>query len=165
MKTAALSLLAALAALGQAQNCPTGNGVGIIVARASTENPGTGIIGAVADDVVAAVPGSTITAVDYPATLQNYQQSEAQGVAAMTQLVNNFSQNCPGSKMVLMGYSQVGSRPARTHHNQRFGMPPTPNPGEPSAVLTTRTGCAGRTGRCLRNQLAGIHAYESRQLG
>ncbi|KAH6656132.1 cutinase [Truncatella angustata] len=92
--------------MGHAQQCPTGSGIGMIVARASTEAPGTGIIGGVADDVASQIPGSTITSVDYPATLQNYQSSEAQGVAAMTQLVRNFTTNCPGAKMVLMGYSQ-----------------------------------------------------------
>jgi acetylxylan esterase len=95
------------ASTAQDVKCPTGNGVGIIVARASTERPGPGIIGAIADDVVAQVPGSIITAVNYPATLQNYQSSEGQGVAEMTRLVQQFNINCAGSKMVLMGYSQV----------------------------------------------------------
>jgi acetylxylan esterase len=107
MKTTTLSLFASLVALGQAQTCPTGNGVGMIVARASTEAPGTGIIGSVANDVQKQIPGSTITSVDYPATLTNYQSSEGQGVAAMTALVQNFTAACPGAKMVLMGYSQV----------------------------------------------------------
>ncbi|KAF3023552.1 hypothetical protein E8E14_010280 [Neopestalotiopsis sp. 37M] len=105
--TTTFSLVAAYwSSLGHAQDCPTGSGVGMIVARASTEAPGTGIIGGVADDVAAQLPGSTITAVDYPATLQNYQSSEGQGVAAMAQLVQNFTASCPGAKMVLMGYSQ-----------------------------------------------------------
>jgi acetylxylan esterase len=106
MKSYVISLFASLAATGLAQ-CPTGAGVGMIVARASTEAPGTGIIGAVAGNVSAQIPGSTITAVDYPATLDNYQSSEALGVAAMTKLVQNFTVSCPGSKLVLMGYSQV----------------------------------------------------------
>lgn len=107
MKFTTSSSLALLWSLGQAQQCPTGSGVGMIVARASTEAPGTGIIGSVADDVAAQMPGSTITAVDYPATLENYQSSEGTGVAAMTKLVQNFTTSCPESKMVLMGYSQV----------------------------------------------------------
>ncbi|KAK6199867.1 hypothetical protein LQW54_009775 [Pestalotiopsis sp. IQ-011] len=106
MKFTTSSSLALLWSLGQAQQCPTGSGVGMIVARASTEAPGTGIIGSVADDVAAQMPGSTITAVDYPATLENYQSSEGTGVAAMTELVQNFTTSCPESKMVLMGYSQ-----------------------------------------------------------
>jgi acetylxylan esterase len=110
MKPEILVSLATFYALSDAQQCPTGSGVGMIVARASTEAPGTGIIGSVADDVAKQVPGSTITAVEYPATLQNYQSSEEQGVAAMTQLVQNFTTSCPGAKMVLMGYSQVSPR-------------------------------------------------------
>ncbi|KAI1849536.1 hypothetical protein JX265_013651 [Neoarthrinium moseri] len=106
MRTSTTTIIALLMAKSQAQQCPTGSGVGMIVARASTEAPGTGIIGAVADDVAVQIPGSTITAVDYPATLQNYQSSEGQGVAAMTQLVQNFTASCPDAKMVLMGYSQ-----------------------------------------------------------
>jgi acetylxylan esterase len=107
--TRSQALVSLLALVASAQNieCPTGNGVGIIVARASTERPGTGIIGAVADDVASQIPGSTITAVDYPATLQNYQASEAEGVAEMTRLIQEFNANCAGSQMVLMGYSQV----------------------------------------------------------
>ena len=85
--------------------CATG--VHMIVARASTERPGGGIIQAVADGVESQVPGSDSVAVDYPATLQNYQNSEAQGVAAMTQLIQEYAAACPGSPMVLMGYSQV----------------------------------------------------------
>lgn len=107
MKFYTISSLASLFAFGHAQQCPTGSGVGMIVARASTEAPGTGVIGSVANDVAKQIPGSTITAVDYPATLENYTTSEGQGVAAMTVLVQNFTTSCPGAKMVLMGYSQV----------------------------------------------------------
>ena len=85
-------------------------GVHIIVARASGEKPGTGIIGAVANNTMAQIPGSSITAVDYPATLGNYTTSEPLGTIAMTKLIEEYSAECPNSKMVLMGYSQV-SRP------------------------------------------------------
>jgi acetylxylan esterase len=87
----------------------------MIVARASTESPGTGVIGQVAQQVAQQMPGSDIVAVDYPATLSNYQQSESQGVAAMTKLVMDYASACPSSKMVLMGYSQV--RPSRREHH------------------------------------------------
>jgi acetylxylan esterase len=60
--------------------------VHIIVARASGEAPGEGIIGAVSEDVQARVAGSDAESVDYPATLANYQSSEAAGVAEMTRL-------------------------------------------------------------------------------
>ncbi|KAF8857686.1 cutinase [Acephala macrosclerotiorum] len=78
----------------------------MIVARASTEQPGQGIIGAVATQVQQQVPGSDSEAVDYPATLTDYLNSEASGVAAMTKLVENYAARCPNSKMALLGYSQ-----------------------------------------------------------
>jgi len=90
--------------IGTRQSCASG--VHVIVARASTEAPGQGIIGAVADEIVERIPGSDSVAVVYPATLTNYLSSESQGVAAMTKLIENYVADCPDSKIVLMGYSQ-----------------------------------------------------------
>ncbi|GAA5999835.1 hypothetical protein JCM10207_005932 [Rhodosporidiobolus poonsookiae] len=78
----------------------------MVVARASTEPPGEGIIGAVADDVKQQVDGAESVAVDYPATLSNYFASEAEGVDEMTKLVEASAKNCPNSKIALLGYSQ-----------------------------------------------------------
>ncbi|KAM3077181.1 hypothetical protein ACMFMF_005093 [Clarireedia jacksonii] len=86
-------------------NCTT-SGVHMIIARASTEAPGEGIIGAVATMVKQAIPGSDSEAVDYPATLTQYQSSEQSGVAAMTKLVQDYTARCPDSKIAVMGYSQ-----------------------------------------------------------
>lgn len=86
--------------------CVTGDAVHMIIARASLEAPGTGIIGQVATQVQQQLPGSDLESVDYPATLDNYPQSEAAGVAAMTTLVTQYAARCPTSKLVLMGYSQ-----------------------------------------------------------
>jgi acetylxylan esterase len=58
--------------------------VHIIVARASNEIQGEGIVGSVASAVVNRVLGSDSVAVVYPATLDNYKSSESQGVTAMT---------------------------------------------------------------------------------
>ncbi|KAH8900096.1 cutinase-domain-containing protein [Thozetella sp. PMI_491] len=99
---AATGLLASLAA---ARNCTT-TGVHMIVTRASTELPGTGIIGAVALQVQQQIPGSDIDATIYPATLLEYVSSETQGMAALTKLITDYSTDCPDSKIVLMGYSQ-----------------------------------------------------------
>jgi hypothetical protein len=87
--------------------CATG--IHMIVARASTELPGQGIIGEVASLVEQAIPGSDSVAVDYPATLFNYADSEAQGIAAMTELIEAYATACPDTKMALLGYSQVSS--------------------------------------------------------
>ncbi|BGO98882.1 hypothetical protein NBRC10513v2_003284 [Rhodotorula toruloides] len=84
--------------------CATG--VHIIVARASTEAAGEGIIGQVATQVKNQIPGSSSEAISYPATLYNYLASESAGVAAMTAAIQSYTQRCPDSKIVLMGYSQ-----------------------------------------------------------
>ncbi|KAF7901450.1 hypothetical protein EAF00_003671 [Botryotinia globosa] len=86
--------------------CVPAGAIHMIVARASTEAPGEGIIGTVATMVKASLPGSDSEAVDYPATLTQYQASEASGVAAMQKLVQAYAEKCPGSKMAVMGYSQ-----------------------------------------------------------
>lgn len=88
------------------QACVSGNAVHMIVARASLEPPGFGVLQNISTRVIEQLPGSNAEAVVYPATLDGYQGSEGQGVTAMTQLVNNYAQACPNSKMVLMGYSQ-----------------------------------------------------------
>lgn len=106
-------LLSGLAAVAAAQGtntssqaCVTGNAVHLIVARASLEPPGFGVLANISTRVIEQLPGSNAEAVVYPATLDGYQNSEGQGVAAMTQLVNSYAQACPSSRMVLMGYSQ-----------------------------------------------------------
>ena len=78
----------------------------MIVARASLEAPGQGIIGAVVDQVQSAIRGSDSEAVVYPATLDNYVSSESAGVAGMQTLINHYEARCPHSKIALLGYSQ-----------------------------------------------------------
>ncbi|KAK2000719.1 cutinase [Colletotrichum falcatum] len=84
--------------------CATG--VHIIVCRASTERPGTGVIGEIATSIQGQIPGSDIEAVDYPAELNPYNPSQEAGVKAMTKMVQDYAARCPETKMVLMGYSQ-----------------------------------------------------------
>jgi acetylxylan esterase len=79
----------------------------MIVARGSTEQPGPGIIGAVATQVQQSVPGSDTDALIYPATFDNYTFSESTGVAAMKSLIQSYVEICPSSKVALLGYSQV----------------------------------------------------------
>jgi acetylxylan esterase len=94
-----------------AANTTCATGVHMIVARASTEKPGEGIIGAVATQVQQSVLGSDSEAVDYPATLANYEFSESAGVTAMRSLIQSYVARCPSSKIALLGYSQV--RPSK----------------------------------------------------
>ncbi|KAF2756878.1 cutinase, partial [Pseudovirgaria hyperparasitica] len=80
----------------------------VIVARASGEKPGYGILGPVKDEILSRVPDSTATAVSYPATITDppYTESEPEGVGNMTELVKAYGDACPDGRMVLMGYSQ-----------------------------------------------------------
>jgi acetylxylan esterase len=81
--------------------------VHIIVARASTEAAGDGVIGALATLIQGDV-NATVSqeAVVYPASLTNYASSVAQGDSAMAKDVENAVSACPNEKIVLLGYSQ-----------------------------------------------------------
>lgn len=82
--------------------------VHIIAARASTEPPGAGIIGALVTQVQQTSTQTVSTvAVNYPATLTNYPSSSAQGTAATKTLLTNQAAACPNQKIVLVGYSQA----------------------------------------------------------
>lgn len=81
--------------------------VHVITARASTEAPGEGITGALVTQIVNSSQQTVSRAsVNYPATLNNYANSSAQGVTALKQQLTTQVQNCPNQKIVLAGYSQ-----------------------------------------------------------
>jgi len=115
MKTPSTLLLAstfaatAIAAtpLSRQEEQPCVSGLHFIVARANTENPGYGILTGLVNTLVATIPDSSSIAVDYPATLPDYPESEAKGVAEMTRLIQEYVAQCgEESKVALMGYSQ-----------------------------------------------------------
>lgn len=91
---------------------PSTDAAHIVVSRASTEPPGTGVLGSVADAIVAARPGSDIATNPYPALLDPYVPSETAGVGNLTEIVLQYQSCCPDSKMVLLGYSQVSETPS-----------------------------------------------------
>jgi hypothetical protein len=105
----ALALSAAVAAPAFA-TAASGSGcaqVSIITARASTEAAGEGVTGQLVTAVVNASKQTVSRAsVSYPATLQNYASSSLQGIQALTSQLTTLVQNCPQTKVVLMGYSQ-----------------------------------------------------------
>lgn len=80
---------------------PAAGAAHIIVSRASTEAPGPGIIGAVADSVVSSCSGSDIASNPYPALLDPYLESETEGVGNLTEMVTSYQACCPDSKIVL----------------------------------------------------------------
>jgi acetylxylan esterase len=103
-------VLSAVAAAPASAVASSGSGcaqVSIITARASTEAAGEGITGNL---VTAIVNASTQTvsraSVNYPATLQNYASSSLQGINALKSQLTTLVQNCPNTKVVLLGYSQ-----------------------------------------------------------
>ncbi|KAL2070109.1 hypothetical protein VTL71DRAFT_14789 [Oculimacula yallundae] len=102
--TVLISVVCAAPVVERQAACATG--VHMIVARASTERQGEGFISSVATRVKSTIPGSDSEAVVYPATLDNYQSSQSQGVAAMKTLVVDYVARCPNAKIALLGYSQ-----------------------------------------------------------
>lgn len=107
--SAAAALALAASSLAAAQNSTScASGVHMLVARGSDEAPGPGRMGIIADGVQEAIPGSNIESVAYPATFTDYPDSVGDGVEAMTDALTRYTQRCPDSKVVLMGYSQGG---------------------------------------------------------
>jgi hypothetical protein len=88
-----------------------GNGcadVELIGVRASTERPGVGATTTLVSQQLTRASKQTVktTAVDYPATLGNYQNSVRQGVTALAKDIQNTASTCPGTKIALSGHSQ-----------------------------------------------------------
>ena len=86
------------------ETCATG--LHLIVARGSGEDKGLGRIGVVARNVTLVIPGSTIEAIDYPATFTNYTTSEETGAMDFESRVLTYHEKCPDTKIALLGYSQ-----------------------------------------------------------
>ena len=92
--------------------CP---GVHIFGARETTACPGYGSAGTVVNLILNAYPGSTAEAISYPACggqsscgSVSYANSVAQGATAVYNAVSAYAATCPSTKLVLVGYSQVG---------------------------------------------------------
>ena len=79
----------------------------IIAARGSTEAPGPGSLSTLATLIQAAYPGTDLESIVYPALLYPYDESSSNGTAAVTSQLTEYVNECPDSKVVLIGYSQV----------------------------------------------------------
>lgn len=86
--------------------CTTSGGH-IIVSRESGAPAGTSAMNIIALGVTNQCAGSDIAEVPYPATIDDYLNSEQEGVGNLTDIVLEYQECCPDSKMVLLGYSQV----------------------------------------------------------
>ncbi|KAG9254479.1 putative acetyl xylanesterase [Emericellopsis atlantica] len=103
------SVVTAVALAGAATaSVECARGLHIIVARGSNEAAGTGITGSLADRIAKRIPGTTIAALDYPATITDptYFESVADGGDEMRDVVQEYVDACPGAKVAVMGYSQ-----------------------------------------------------------
>lgn len=90
--------------------CPQ---IHILAARETTAPPPFGTSKVLVDLLLQAFPGAgqaTVEAIDYPAagsTVPEYAASVAAGVAAVVRQTGRFGERCPGSLVVMHGYSQV----------------------------------------------------------
>ncbi|KAM0277188.1 hypothetical protein ACHAQH_005970 [Verticillium albo-atrum] len=108
MKPTAPLVILAAASTAAAQNTTTScaEGVHLLVARGSNEDPGPGRLGPLADHIAAAIPNSAIESIVYPATFDDYGLSVADGAEALTAALDRYTDACPNGKVVLLGYSQ-----------------------------------------------------------
>lgn len=98
--------MAALVAGAFSQSCP---GIHIFGARETTAPAGYGTGGQFIDLILAAYSGSTAEAIVYPAQGGSaYGSSVQQGTKNIASQINSFNAKCPNSKLVVVGYSQVG---------------------------------------------------------
>lgn len=87
------------------QSCPN---IHVFGARETTAPPGFGSASTVVDLIKQANSGATSESIIYPAAGGNvYAASVTAGVAAVANQTKTFSQMCPESKIVMVGYSQV----------------------------------------------------------
>ncbi|KAI1264238.1 carbohydrate-binding module family 1 protein [Xylariaceae sp. FL1019] len=100
------------AGVTERQSCPS---VYVFGARETTASPGYGTAGGLVNMVVAANPGAGSSAITYPACGGqstcggiSYDDSANQGTAAVVSAVTSYNQQCPSTKIVLIGYSQGG---------------------------------------------------------
>ncbi|KAL8408622.1 hypothetical protein RB594_007171 [Gaeumannomyces avenae] len=110
--TAATTSTSSTSSTGVTGSVPTAaptncvDGLQIFVARGSGEQPGLGRIGVVAGNITQKIKDSRVTAVDYPATLVEYNASVGNGTSRLKSLVEDYAKKCPNNKMALLGYSQ-----------------------------------------------------------
>lgn len=100
-----------------------------IIARGTTEGyPGS--LGSLVDILLAKFPNSNYEDIIYPATQETTTDSYWQGLANGTQQIKSYADNCPDSKIVIMGYSQgalvVGDLLAGGGNDSELGNMTTP---------------------------------------
>src|ERR1700685_3589759 len=103
---ASLAVQAAPALAVASSNSPCAT-VQNIVARASTEAQGPGVIGALSEEIQKGVKATVSErSVVYPAALTPYEPSVVKGDEAIKKELTEEVEACPSQKIVLLGYSQ-----------------------------------------------------------
>jgi len=100
----AIEATPALAVAAPASPCATAS---TLVARASTEKQGPGVIGALSEEIQKGVKATVSErSVVYPAALTPYEPSVVKGDEAIKKELTEQVEKCPNQKIVLLGYSQ-----------------------------------------------------------
>jgi acetylxylan esterase len=105
--TALLAVGAAAAPLEERQSCPN---IHVFGARETTAPAGYGSAGTFVNLILQAYPGSTAEAINYPAqgnSNQAYASSVQAGTQNIANQINSYNRQCPNTKLVVVGYSQV----------------------------------------------------------
>ncbi|KAM0452943.1 hypothetical protein ACHAPV_007448 [Trichoderma viride] len=94
------------------RQCP---GIHVFGARETTVSAGYGSSATVVNLIIAAHPGTTSEALNYPACGGQsscggvqYNASVVAGISAAVTAIDNFHTSCPDTQLVLVGYSQGG---------------------------------------------------------
>lgn len=88
------------------------DGLYMLVARGTGEDPGPGESGKVARRIADRVNGSAVVGLDYPAVFNgevgddNYFNSVEKGYEAMKAAIEDYHDKCPDGRMAVFGYSQ-----------------------------------------------------------
>jgi acetylxylan esterase len=84
------------------------DGLFMIVARGTNEDPGPGVTGLIAERIASRIKDSDVVALDYPATYTDplYTDSVNNGTQELSEVIRNYTESCPDGKMAVFGYSQ-----------------------------------------------------------
>lgn len=117
----ALTLLVGVVAAQDDTSCDSG--LHIIVARGTGEDEGTGVTGELGERIADRIDGSSVEALDYPATFSDpsYFESVANGTEELRETIEQYHESCPEGKIAVLGYSQVRWSCAITSSALRHG--------------------------------------------
>jgi hypothetical protein len=116
--------------------------VHVIVARGTFEPQGYGLQQIPLNAILAKIPGSSSSAVVYPAS-PAVSDSIAAGIKDTQQQITDYYNACPQGKIVLMGYSQGASVVGNALAGGGQPIPPAAAPGPAATPLSQTIGANG----------------------